>query len=247
MCAGPALPPVRTYRKRARGAQTLGRPVGCPLAPVLPPTTPTAGALAAAPAAGTAAVEPVLPWRQTLGPSRTRGPTKSPTRARRGRAQGQACRTATVVAAGHPRANRATACRHTRSFMHGYRSSDASDNDNSSALPTDNTLAADTSAMALPHTHHKAAVWSHTVRHTSSVRDLPARVLCRLLQCVAALVIAFLERWAPRDPGGLYWSVRARLASPRTMTALPLGSCPPPPPPCRPCPVQHHQSPTGSL
>jgi hypothetical protein len=95
--------------------------------------------------------------------------------------------------------------------LHGYRSSDASDNDNSSAFPTDNTLAADTSAMALPHTHHKAAVRSHTVRHSPSVRDLPARVLSRLLQCVVALVIAFLERWAPRDPGGLYWSVRARL------------------------------------
>jgi hypothetical protein len=96
VCAGPALPPVRTYRKRARRA------------PVLPPTAPTAGALAAAPAAGTAPVELGLPWSQPLGVSRTRGPTVSPTRARRVRAQGQACRIVTVVAVRYPGSQRVT-------------------------------------------------------------------------------------------------------------------------------------------
>lgn len=96
-------------------------------------------------------------------------------------------------------------------ILHGYRSSDASNSDSDSFSTTDNTLAVDTSFMGVPHSEHKAAVRSHAIRHTTSVRGLPARVLFRLLQCVAALVIAFLERWAPRDPGGLYWSVRARL------------------------------------
>ncbi len=59
--------------------------------------------------------------------------------------------------------------------------------------------------------HWHATGRSNTARHTSSVGDLPARVLYYLLQGVLALLVTFLQRWAPRDPGGLYWAARARL------------------------------------
>ena len=57
----------------------------------------------------------------------------------------------------------------------------------------------------------RAATRSNTVRRAPDIRCLPARALSYLLQCVLALVVSFLHRWAPRDPGGLYWALRARL------------------------------------
>ncbi len=91
--------------------------------------------------------------------------------------------------------------------IHGYAS--ASDSDTSPS--SDNDLAVDAHALSMPPTVQKAAVRSHATRNTTTLRDLPARALYRLLQCVLALLITFLERWAPRDPGGLYWAVRGRL------------------------------------
>ncbi len=210
MCAGPALPPVRTYRKRARGAPNAGPAGGPPVGPC-PPAHHTHGWCPGCRAcrrhctcgAGSA-MEPAAGAETDTGPGNESD--EGPAGAGAGLSDCDSGRSGSPPSQPRHRLP-------SHKVLHGYRSSDASDSDsdNSSAFPTDNTLAADTSAMALPYTHHKAAVRSHTVRHTPSVRDLPARVLFRLLQCVAALVIAFLERWAPRDPGGLYWSVRARL------------------------------------
>jgi hypothetical protein len=97
--------------------------------------------------------------------------------------------------------------------LHGYHSSSDSDNPAPHAhLPsTYNTLAVDTHGMDMPSTIQRAAARSNTARQAPDIHCLPARALFYLLQCVLALVVAFLHRWAPRDPGGLYWALRARL------------------------------------
>ena len=65
--------------------------------------------------------------------------------------------------------------------------------------------------MSMSPAIQRAAARSNTARQAPDIHCLPARALFYLLQCVLALVVAFLHRWAPRDPGGLYWALRARL------------------------------------
>jgi hypothetical protein len=96
--------------------------------------------------------------------------------------------------------------------IHGYASSDNSDGDGGNhPPPAYNTLATDAYDMGLTPAAQHAAGRSNTARHTTSVRDLSARALYYLLQGILALLVTFLQRWAPRDPGGLYWAARARL------------------------------------
>jgi len=90
-------------------------------------------------------------------------------------------------------------------------SSERSGSPATSTATPDNPLAEAACAMALPAPVQYAAERSQDTRQSSDVRSLPTRSLCFLLQCVLAIVCCLLRRWAPNDPGGLYWALRARM------------------------------------
>jgi hypothetical protein len=96
-------------------------------------------------------------------------------------------------------------------LVHGHRSSDDSDDTGPYMPPAYNTLAVDAHSMDMPAHVQRAAARSNTTRQAADLHSLPSRALHYLVQCALALVMAFLHRWAPRDPGGLYWVLRGKL------------------------------------
>jgi hypothetical protein len=172
-----------------------------PRAPARQPTTPTAGAVPAARVAGTARVGTRPRLRPGLGRTRALA-----------RALVIPCPTAMVAGTESDSSSSAPRARlPSYKVIHGYASSDTDNSDTDHPPPAYNVLATDAHDMGLTPTAQHAASRSNTARHATSVRDLPARALYYLLQGVLALLVTFLQRWAPRDPGGLYWAARARL------------------------------------